>query len=210
MPFDLHGAPGTFQTLIDKLINVELQPYVFGYMDYIIIVTDTFEKHLDTLEKVLGRLLGAGLVLKRKKCNFCKPELKYLGYIVNRAGLNIDAEKVKVIVDMLRPKDVRGGCKATGRNADVVPKVRAEFRNNRRPPGKPHAERRPVQVVTGVRQGVPQSTERSGASTDSGMPRFRSTVYRTLRRERCWNGCRTHATDKRKRESDTLHFASVL
>jgi hypothetical protein len=73
MPFDLHGAPGTFQTLIDKLINVELQPYVFGSMDYIIIVTDTFEKHLDTLEKVLGRLLGAGLVLKRKKCNFCKP-----------------------------------------------------------------------------------------------------------------------------------------
>jgi hypothetical protein len=105
---------------------------------------------------------------------------------------------------------VRGGSKATGRNADVVPKVRAEFRNNRRPPGKPHAERRPVQVVTGVRQGVPQSTERSGASTDSGMPRFRSTVYRTLHRERCWNGCRTHATDKRKRESDTLHFASVL
>jgi hypothetical protein len=108
MPFGLHGAPGTFQTLIDKLINVELQPYVFGYLDDIIIVTDTFEKHLETREKVLKRLLGAGLVLKREKCNFCKPELKYLGYIVNRAGLNIDAEMVKAIVDMPRPKDVRG------------------------------------------------------------------------------------------------------
>jgi ribosome-interacting GTPase 1 len=100
MPFGLHGAPGTFQTLIDKLINAEFQPDVFGYMDDIIIVTDTFEKHLHTLEKVLERLLGAELVLNREKCNVCKPELKYLGYIDNRAGLNIDAEKVKAIVDM--------------------------------------------------------------------------------------------------------------
>ena len=98
MPFGLHDAPGTFQELIDRLINVELEPYVFAYLDDIIVVTDTFETHLEVVRKVL----------KREKCEFCKPELKYLGYVVNGHGLNIDAGKVKAILDLPRPKNIRG------------------------------------------------------------------------------------------------------
>jgi hypothetical protein len=30
MPFGFHGAPGTFQALADKLINIELAPYAFS------------------------------------------------------------------------------------------------------------------------------------------------------------------------------------
>ena len=46
MPFGLTNAPQTFQRLIDQLFRPELEPFVFGYVDDIIIVMEGFEEHL--------------------------------------------------------------------------------------------------------------------------------------------------------------------
>ena len=53
MPFGHSNAPATFQRLVDKLIGPEMDPNVFAYLDDLIIVTETFEQHLEFLEKVL-------------------------------------------------------------------------------------------------------------------------------------------------------------
>ena len=53
MSFGLTNAPMTFQRLIDSLLGPELEPYVFGYLDDIIIATETFEEHLRWVEVVL-------------------------------------------------------------------------------------------------------------------------------------------------------------
>ena len=45
MPFGLTNAPMTFQRLIDSLFSPEFQPNVYGYLDDIIIATETFEEH---------------------------------------------------------------------------------------------------------------------------------------------------------------------
>ena len=45
MPFGLTNAPTTFQRLIDSLFGPEMEPNVLGYLDDIIIATDTFEEH---------------------------------------------------------------------------------------------------------------------------------------------------------------------
>ena len=42
--------------------------------------------HMKVLEQVLIRLQGFGLQLKREKCSFLKPSVKYLGYIVDKEG----------------------------------------------------------------------------------------------------------------------------
>ncbi|CAB0040813.1 unnamed protein product [Trichogramma brassicae] len=64
----------TFQRLIDALFGPECEPFVFGYLDDIVIVTETFEQHLAWLEKVLERLNAAGLTINRKKCEFLPTE----------------------------------------------------------------------------------------------------------------------------------------
>jgi hypothetical protein len=107
MPFGLHSAPGTFQALVDKLFTPDLEPYVFAYLDDIIISTPDFETHRRILKTVFDKLSEAGLTLKESKCEFCKPELRYLGYVVNRRGLNVDPAKVSAVVDMPPPKGVR-------------------------------------------------------------------------------------------------------
>lgn len=53
MPFGLTNAPATFQRLIDNTIGHDPEPFVFQYLDDLIIVTPTFEKHLEILQKAL-------------------------------------------------------------------------------------------------------------------------------------------------------------
>lgn len=104
MPYGLHNAPATWQRFIDSVIGPELEPHVFVYLDDIIIVTNNFNKHLEILQIVLDRLTKAGLRLNRDKCNFCRPELKYLGYVVDKHGLHVDPERLKRWLTSKGPK----------------------------------------------------------------------------------------------------------
>ena len=61
----------TFQRLIDSLLGSELEPHVFGYLDEIIVATETFEEHLKWVEIVLKKLVDAQLKVNRDKCEFC-------------------------------------------------------------------------------------------------------------------------------------------
>lgn len=106
MPFGLTNAPAVWQRLIDRVIGVEFDNYVFVYLDDVIICTPTFEDHLRILREVINRLVQAGLTLNREKCVFCKDELKYLGYVVNSSGLLVDPDKIKAILDIPPPKNV--------------------------------------------------------------------------------------------------------
>lgn len=107
MPFGLHNSPMTWQRLLDQVLGTELEPYVFAYLDDIIICTNTFEKHLSVLRDVLNRLTNAGLTLNKDKCHLCKPELRYLGYVVNAHGLSVDPDKVEAILKIPPPTSVR-------------------------------------------------------------------------------------------------------
>lgn len=106
LAFGLHSAPATFQKFIDKILGPELEPFVFKYLDDIIIIAETFEKHLEILDEVLKRIIDAGFTLNRDKCHFVVPELKYLGYVVNANGLTVDPDKVSAILKIPTPTTV--------------------------------------------------------------------------------------------------------
>lgn len=106
MPFGLHNSPATWQRFIDNVLGYDLEPYVFVYLDDIIIVNNNFEKHLEIIQEVCKRLLNANLSLSKEKCQFCRSELKYLGYVVSRNGLHVDPEKVTAILAIPPPKTV--------------------------------------------------------------------------------------------------------
>lgn len=107
MPFGIHSAPAVWQRLIDRVIGVDLEQYVFVYLDDVIVCTPTFDLHVEILKEVLSRIMKAGLTVNREKCNFCKSELKYLGYVVNSSGLLVDPEKVEAILRIPIPRNVR-------------------------------------------------------------------------------------------------------
>lgn len=106
MPMGLHNSAATWQRLMDRVIGADLDPHVFVYLDDIVIVTPDFDSHVRVLEEVFNRLIRAGLTLSRDKCKFCMPELKFLGYVVNQSGLNVDPDKVSAIVNVPIPTSV--------------------------------------------------------------------------------------------------------
>lgn len=54
LPFGLHNAPATFKRCMDQLLTPALEPNGFVYLDDVVVVTDTFEKHLEILGDVLN------------------------------------------------------------------------------------------------------------------------------------------------------------
>lgn len=107
MPFGLHNSSSTWMRLVSTVIGADLEPNVFVYLDDIIIVTATFEEHLRVVDEVFNRLKAAGLTLNEEKCQFCRKELKYLGYVVDEHGLHVDPAKIEAILQYPRPRDVK-------------------------------------------------------------------------------------------------------
>jgi Reverse transcriptase (RNA-dependent DNA polymerase) len=106
MPFGLTNAPATFQRIIDRVLLADLENHVMVYLDDIIIISKTIEEHMRILGLIFDRLREAGLVISEEKCHFCKPELRYLGYIVDPLGLRPDPEKVQASVNIPPPKSI--------------------------------------------------------------------------------------------------------
>lgn len=106
LPFGLTNAPATWQRLIDDVLGADLEPFVFVYLDDVIVISETFGQHLDILGKIFRRISAAGLTLSKEKCQFCRPELRYLGYVVDKQGLRVDPEKVSAILNIPVPKSV--------------------------------------------------------------------------------------------------------
>lgn len=106
MPFGLHNAPATWQRLIDNVLGHDLEPNVFVYLDDVVIVSLTFEHHLAILDEVFRRLRDANITVSLEKCQFCRPEMKYLGYVVDCNGLHVDPDKVRAMLELPTPTSV--------------------------------------------------------------------------------------------------------
>ena len=107
MWFGLHAAPATFQRLLDHVMTAEMAPHVFAYLDDIVIVADTYERHMEILTNVLDRLHEAKLRPNWEKCYFACKRLRYMGYIVDENGLQTDPEKVSAVTELKEPQDAK-------------------------------------------------------------------------------------------------------
>ena len=68
MPFGLTSAPATFQRLMEQVLRGLHWKTLLLYLDDVIVISPTFESHLDRLAEVFERLRKAGLKLKPSKC----------------------------------------------------------------------------------------------------------------------------------------------
>lgn len=102
VPFGMKNSAQAMQRLVDRLFSGEVG--IFTYLDDIIIVTETFDEHIQLLELVMHRLETANLTINFDKCQFFRPSLKYLGFIVDSLGLHTDPNKVNSINEYPQPK----------------------------------------------------------------------------------------------------------
>ena len=106
MPFGLTKAPATLCRFVDALFGPELEPNVFAYLVDIIVVSTTYEEHLESLKFVQDRLVN------REKCEFCCSRVLYLGFLLDEKGLRPDSEKIIAMPDFSQPFKIQ--CDASG------------------------------------------------------------------------------------------------
>ncbi|GFY34334.1 retrovirus-related Pol polyprotein from transposon 17.6 [Trichonephila clavipes] len=93
MPYGLRNAPATFQRLMDRFCNGLEDILALPYLDDIIVLSETFEKHMFDLKTIFERLLHFKLKANREKCHFASFRVKYLGFRITQKGIEVDPEK---------------------------------------------------------------------------------------------------------------------
>src|SRR5258708_7673337 len=106
MPFGLTNAPTVFQHFINEVLGNLLDVCAVGYIDNILIYSDSLETHWDHVQEVLRQLQEAGLYTNPKKCKFHTDTVEYLGFIFTPTGPNMTPIKVAAIRGGLNPRNV--------------------------------------------------------------------------------------------------------
>jgi Reverse transcriptase (RNA-dependent DNA polymerase) len=103
LPMGLCNSPDIFQEKMSELMfGLE---FARAYIDNLLVLSkDSFENHLEHLEEVFTRLASAGLKVNVTKSHFCRDELQYLGYLINRKGVRPTMKKVEAIMKIASPK----------------------------------------------------------------------------------------------------------
>ena len=107
MPFGLCNAPATFQRLMDTVLAGLQWSSCVVYLDDTVIPGTTFQAHVANLRAVFGRLKGANLKLKPRKCRFCVREVNFLGHIVSADGVRTDPIKTEKVSTWPQPTSRR-------------------------------------------------------------------------------------------------------
>ena len=106
MPVGLTNAPATFQRLMDTVLAGLKWHACLAYLDDIIVFGRTLDEHNQNLTRVFERLRSANLTLKPTKCAFAVAKLRFLVHVISQQGVQMDPEKVRIIMEMPRPNSV--------------------------------------------------------------------------------------------------------
>ena len=106
MPFGLKNAAQAFQRLMDGILRDV--PFVFVYLDDILIASRTAQEHEAHLRQVFRLLSDNGMVINRKKCVFGVSDLIYLGHRVTTSGILPLESRVEAVSDFPVPTNKAG------------------------------------------------------------------------------------------------------
>ncbi|MBW0485607.1 hypothetical protein O181_025322 [Austropuccinia psidii MF-1] len=91
IPFGINNAPAHFQKMMDTIFHEKiLEGWMVLYIDDIIIYSETWDDHVQYIDRVLSKFTPINLKVSLKKSNFGKQEVLALGHKVSALRLAID------------------------------------------------------------------------------------------------------------------------
>jgi hypothetical protein len=108
MPFGLCCAAQRFQRIMDaELGKGGCSEFALAYIDDVLIISDSWQQHVQHVDKVLGVLASCGLRIHPGKSVFGTNIIEYLGHnVVTGHGYTLNQAKVEAIKVLPEPKNV--------------------------------------------------------------------------------------------------------
>jgi hypothetical protein len=115
MSFGLKNARATYQRAIQQCLTHEIKDdLVEAYIDDVVVKTREAHTLIDNLQRTFTALNKYQWKLNPKKCIFGVPSGILLGNVVSHDGIRPNPTKVKAILDMQPPKNIKDVQKLTG------------------------------------------------------------------------------------------------
>ena len=105
MPMGLKTASAVFCRFLDGIVGNLRWQTALTYIDDVLVYSATAKEHLDALEILFARLDAANLTLKAAKTQLVRPEIEFLGHVVDQNGVRPSVEKIKAIEAIQLPSN---------------------------------------------------------------------------------------------------------
>ena len=106
--FGLTNSPATFQTMMNELLKDLINTgKVAAFINDAIVRTENKEEHNELVAEIIKRLEENNLYWKPEKCKWKVREMGFLGVVIRPEGIKTKKEKIKDVLDWLRPKYVK-------------------------------------------------------------------------------------------------------
>ncbi|XP_065625346.1 uncharacterized protein LOC136065732 [Quercus suber] len=107
MPFGLKNAGATYQRLMNKMFARQIGRNVQVYVDDMLVKSQREEDHLEDLRETFNTLHSYNMKLNPGKCAFGVTVGKFLGFMVSQRGIEANPDKIRAIMEMAPPKNVK-------------------------------------------------------------------------------------------------------
>lgn len=104
LPFGLINSVAEFQKILDQVLGPEILQFAAIYVDDIHITSKSFNEHMQHLERIFQKLSQHHITINRKKSQFLKSQIVFLGHIISEKGISMDPDKIQVIKNFQPPK----------------------------------------------------------------------------------------------------------
>ena len=117
MPFGLKNAGATYQRLVNRMFQKQIGTSMEVYIDDMLVKSTTVVLHIAHLAEAFQILKEYNMKLNPAKCPFGVSAGKFLGFIVNNRGIEANQGKIKAVLDMPPPSNIKEVQRLTGRIA---------------------------------------------------------------------------------------------
>jgi hypothetical protein len=119
MPFILKNAGATYQRTMQKCMADRIGRNIHAYVDDIAIMSKKQDDLIADLQETFNNLRKYNMMLNPTKCVFGVPAGQLLGFIVSHRGIEVNPEKIKAILEISWPNDLKDIHRLTGYVAAV-------------------------------------------------------------------------------------------
>ncbi|XP_074377865.1 uncharacterized protein LOC141719388 [Apium graveolens] len=117
MSFGLINAGVTYQRLVNMMFKDQIGRTMEVYVDDMLVKSEVASDHIKQLVEMFNILRRFRMKLNPQKCVFGMESGKFLGFIVNHRGIEANPAKIKALMDMKLPTNVKQVQSLTGRIA---------------------------------------------------------------------------------------------
>ena len=107
MPFGLKNAGATYQRLVNRMFQKQIGTTMEVYIDDMLVKSIISELHIAHLSEAFQILREYNMKLNPAKCAFGVSTEKFLGFIVNNRRIEVNPDKIKVVLDMPSPSGIK-------------------------------------------------------------------------------------------------------